>query len=115
MAKLVFSLVANALALLLTAYLVPGFHVASFTDALIAAAVLGVFNTILRPILSLLSLPITILTLGLFSWVISAIIILLVSAIVPGFKVDGFLSALIGGILLAFVSSLFQSLVRNDR
>lgn len=109
MLRLVFILVANALALLATAYIVPGFHVTNVTTALLASLVLGILNLFLRPILTVLSLPVNVLTLGLFSWVVSALLILLTSFLVPGFKVDGFLAALVGGVLLAFVSSILQS------
>lgn len=110
---LAFIWVANALALLATAWLIPGVEVVDFTAALIAAAVLGILNTFLRPILEFLALPATLLTLGLFSWVISALILLLAGRIVPGLTVEGFLPALVGGVVLAFIASLLQSFVRT--
>ncbi len=113
MLQLVFILAANALAILATAYLVPGIRVDSFTSALLAAIVLGLFNTFLRPILSILALPANLLTLGLFSWVISAFLIWLTGRVVPGFEVSGFLAALIGGIIIAFVSTVLQSFVKR--
>ena len=115
MTYIVFLLVANALALLATAYLVPGIQVGSFFSALLAALVLGLFNTFLRPILSFLALPANILTLGLFSWAISAFILWLTGKVVPGFEVSGFLPALVGGIVIAFVASFLQSLVKKSR
>lgn len=113
MISLIFILVANALALLGTAYLVPGIHIDTFMTALLAALVLGLLNTFVKPFLLFLTLPVNILTLGLFSWVVSAAVLWLGSYFVRGFTVDNFLSALVGGILLAFISSLLHSLVRR--
>lgn len=92
------------------AYLVPGFHVNSFYAALIVAVILGIVNAIIKPIIMILTLPITILTLGLFSFVVNAGLILLVSTVVKGFSVDGFVPALIGGAVL-WVFSWFTSAV----
>lgn len=111
--NLVFSIVANALALLGTAYLVPGIMVQNFMDAFIAAIVLGLLNTFLRPFLEILSLPVTIITFGLFSWVISALVLWITSLLVPGFEVAGFIPALVGGIVVAFFASLIQSLLKR--
>ena len=94
----------NAMALLVVAYLIPGFHVDSFYTALIVALVLGIVNAIIRPILIILTLPVTILTLGIFALVINAILILFVSTIVKGFSVAGFGPAFMGGILLWVIS-----------
>uniref|UniRef100_B8HQ06 Phage holin family protein n=1 Tax=Cyanothece sp. (strain PCC 7425 / ATCC 29141) TaxID=395961 RepID=B8HQ06_CYAP4 len=91
-------------ALLITANLVPGFRVNSIVDAAIASAILGLVNAIVRPIVFLLTLPVTILSLGLFLFVINALMILLVGQISPGFRVDGFWPALIGSIVLTIVS-----------
>lgn len=91
-------------ALLITANLVPGFRVASILDAAIASAILGLVNAIVRPIVFLLTLPVTILSLGLFLFVINALMILLVGHLSPGFRVDGFWPALIGSIVLTIVS-----------
>lgn len=90
----------NAIALLLVAYLVPGVHVAGFWTAIWVALVLGLLNAIVRPILVLLTLPITILTLGLFTLIINAGILLFVSNITKGFTVDSFAAALVASILL---------------
>lgn len=103
-------LVLNALALLATAYIVPGFHVASFVTALITALVLGFINAFIRPIIAFVSLPITILTLGLFSFVINAVVLYLASLVVPGFNLDSIGTAIIGGIVLAVVAAIIDSL-----
>ena len=88
-----------AAALLLVAQIYPGVVVTSFTSALIAAFVLGLFNTLLRPILVLLTLPVTVLTLGLFLFVINALMFFFAASVLQGFSVTGFWAALIGSLL----------------
>ena len=88
-----------AAALLLVAHLYPGVQVASFTSALIAALVLGLLNALLRPILVLLTLPVTVLTLGLFLFVINALMFYFAASMLDGFHVAGFVAALIGSLL----------------
>jgi putative membrane protein len=104
----------SSVAVFVTASILPGVHVDSFTTAVIAAIVLGVINTFIRPILLLLTLPINILTLGLFTLVIVALLVMLASAIVPGFKVDGFWWALAFGLVLWVVNTFLNSLTRLD-
>ena len=94
----------NAAALLLVAYLYPGVAVETFFAALIAALVLGLVNAVVRPILVLLTLPVTILTLGLFLFVINALLFWFVAEIVQGFRVTGFLDALVGSILYSLIT-----------
>ena len=88
-----------AAALLLVAQIYPGVRVQSFGAALIAALVLGLFNTLLRPLLVLLTLPVTVLTLGLFLFVINALLFYFAASLLQGFQVSGFLAALIGSLL----------------
>ena len=88
-----------AAALLLVAHLYPGVQVTSFTSALIAALVLGLLNALLRPILVLLTLPVTVLTLGLFLFVINALMFYFAASLLDGFHVTGFVAALIGSLL----------------
>lgn len=95
----------TAISLMITAYIVPGFVVSSFGAAIIAAVVLGLVNAIVKPILVLLTLPLTILTLGLFLFVINALTIWLAGALTTGFDVAGFLPALVGSIVLTLVAS----------
>lgn len=90
--------------IMLVGYLVPGVHVTGFWAALIAALVLGILNALLRPILIILTLPVTILTLGLFSLIINAGIFILVSTIVKGFTVDSFAAALVGSVVLWLIN-----------
>jgi len=101
----------TALALVITANLVPGFAITSFFAALVAAVVLGLLNAIVKPILVLLTLPITFLTLGLFLFVLNALTIWLAGSITPGFVVSGFLPALLGSIILTIVASVLNFVV----
>ena len=96
--------VVSGLAIIITAYLLPGVAVAGFLAALVTALVLGLINAIIRPILILLTLPLNILTLGLFTLVINALLIMLAAAVVPGFAVQGFWWALLFGVVLAVVN-----------
>jgi putative membrane protein len=100
--------IVNGLALIAVAYLVPGVHVTGFVGAVIAAFVLGIVNAVLRPILILLSLPIEILTLGLFTFIINALLFYFVGKIHIGLTVNGFGAALIGSIVLSIVSWLLS-------
>jgi putative membrane protein len=101
---LVLRLLINAIALLAVAYIVPGVHVSSFVSAIVVALVLGVVNAVLRPVLFLLSLPLEILTLGLFTFVINGALFLLVANFHIGLSVDGLGAGIIGAIALSIVS-----------
>ncbi|WP_071515930.1 phage holin family protein [Geitlerinema sp. PCC 9228] len=104
----------TALALVLTGWLVPGITLDGFNAAIIAAAVLGLVNAVVKPLLILLTLPLTFLTLGLFLLVINAISIMLVASLTPGFAVSGFLAALVGSIVLSLVSTILGNLVERE-
>jgi putative membrane protein len=93
-------------AIFLTAYLLPGIRLSGFGAALMTAVVLGLINVILKPIFILLTLPINILTLGLFTLVINTLLIMLTSAIVPGFQISNFWWALLFGIILSLIQSI---------
>ena len=97
-------LLINAVALLGVAYLIPGFLVESFYTAMVVALVLGLINIFFKPILIILTLPINILTLGLFTFVINAALIWFVASFVEGFAVDGFGPALIGALVYSVFS-----------
>lgn len=101
----------SAVALVITAQIIPGIAVTSFVAAAIAAIVLGLVNAIVRPILVILTLPISIITLGLFLLVINAISLLIAGAISPGFDVNGFWNALIGSVILSIISSLINHFI----
>jgi putative membrane protein len=105
----------NTLALIAVAYLVPSISVSSFTSALVAALILGLVNAVIRPILVLLTLPVTILTLGLFILVINGLLFWLVGSFVPGFVVHGFWAGFIGSILFSIVSWLLSALVLRGK
>jgi putative membrane protein len=96
--------IVNAAALLLVAYLYPGVQVASFATAIIAALILGLVNAVIRPILIVLTLPVTVLTLGLFIFIINAFLFWLVAEIVQGFHVSNFGAALVGSILYSIIT-----------
>ncbi|OGI95205.1 hypothetical protein A2917_00950 [Candidatus Nomurabacteria bacterium RIFCSPLOWO2_01_FULL_42_17] len=98
-----------AVAILISAYVLPGVHVTGLVAALVLALVLGIINAFLRPLLVVLTLPVTILTLGLFVFVINGFLVMLAASIVPGFTVDSFWWALVFGIVLAIVSAVLHS------
>ncbi|MFA5877629.1 MAG: phage holin family protein [Candidatus Paceibacterota bacterium] len=100
-------------AVLLAAYFIQGFHVDGFYTAVIVALILGLLNVTLKPIITLLTLPLNLLTLGLFSFVINAGLIMLVSTFVKGFTVDGFLPALWAGALIAVVGWILHKLSKK--
>ncbi len=100
--------------IILTSYLVDGIYVESFFSALFAALVLGILNALFRPVLIVITLPINILTLGLFTFVINALLLKMVSGVVPGFYVYGFWSAVFGSLIISLVSWLLSSFV-SDR
>jgi len=98
----------SAVAILIAAYLLPGVVVASFWTALIVALVIGLLNLVIKPILVILTLPINLLTLGLFTFVINALIVMLAAGIVPGFQSGGFINALLFSLILTIIQALFE-------
>ncbi|CAB3639614.1 Membrane protein of uncharacterised function [Achromobacter spanius] len=111
MVALILVWILNAVALLAVAYLLPGIVVASFGSALIAALVLGLVNMLVKPVLVLLTLPITIVTLGLFLIVINALLFWFVGSVLKGFQVNGFWWAVGGAILYSIISGLLTKLI----
>lgn len=105
----------SGLAVLLTAYLLPGVDVKHYGYALLVAVILSLANLIVKPILVIFTIPITVLTLGLFLLVINAIIILLVDYFTPGFEVDGFWWALAFSIILSIFNSLFGDIMKEKQ
>ena len=105
--KLFFHWFVAALAIGIAAYIVPGVTI-TFIGAIIAAVVLGALNLLIRPILFILTLPITILTLGLFSLVINALLVMLATLLVPGFAVAGFWTALLFALVLSIINWVFH-------
>lgn len=110
--KLILKWFLMALAILIAAYFVPGVTVGGLWAALLLAVFLAIINILIRPILVVITLPINILTLGLFTFVINALLILLSSSVIKGFEVDGFLTAVIFGIVLSIVSYILNVLFK---
>jgi len=104
----------NALALIAVAYLMPGVSVSTFGAALVAALVLGLINAVVRPVLVLLTLPVTLLTLGLFIFVLNGLLFWMVGTWLEGFEVAGFWSGVFGAILFSLVSWALSALVLKD-
>jgi len=102
------------LAIIVTAYLVGGIQVSGFWSALFAAAVLGILNAFFRPIILILTLPINILTMGLFTFVINAVLLKMASGVISGFNVEGFWPAVFGSLLISVVSWLINGFI-SDR
>jgi len=109
------TLLLNGVAVFVAAHVVPGITVQSPTSALIAGAILGVVNALVRPVLILLTLPFTLITLGLFLFVVNAICLGLVAWLVPGFALSGFLAALVGAIVISVVSWLLTALIVDKK
>jgi len=110
--KLISRILGTALALVLTAYIVPGIDVAGIYPAIIAALILGILNVIVKPILVILTLPITIITLGLFMFVINAALFMFAASFIEGFSVDGFLVALLGSLIVSVVSAAIHNFLK---
>lgn len=115
MRRLLLQWLLSALALLITSKLVPGFVVAGIASALIAAAIIGLFNATIGLVLKILTFPLSILTLGLFLLVINGLMILAASAVVPGFRVYGMGPAFWGAVVLALLGLLFRAAVKDSR
>ncbi len=112
--KMILKLFVNALALIGTAWIVPGISIDSIWTAIIAAIVLAIINIIIRPIMLFITIPINILTLGLFTFVINALMLWLASLLVSGFAVSGFVSAILGAVILAIISTLLHTLLEDN-
>lgn len=112
--KMLFRWVMNAAALLLLAYLLPGVEVAGFGAALLAALVLGLLNAIVRPVLVILTLPVTVVTLGLFLLVINALLLWATAGLLPGFTLQSFVAAVWMAICLWMVSWITNWFVKSE-
>lgn len=102
----------SAVAIIISSYIIPGVHVADFLTALLVAVVLGIINAIIKPIILLFTLPINIMTLGIFSFIINALLIMLTGAMVKGFTVENFVSALLFSIVLSLVKIVLNTIVK---
>jgi putative membrane protein len=105
----------NALALLAVAWLLPSIALSGFGSALLAALGLGLINTLVRPVLALLTLPLTVLTLGIFYLVLNGLLFWLASALLPGFHVAGFGAALVGAILYGVIAWALSALIPDKK
>ena len=108
--RLLLNWLLSAAALLIVAHVVPGFIISGLVAALVAAVVIGFVNATLGLVLKVITFPLTLITLGLFWFVINALMLLLASAVVPGFQVRGFGAAFIGAIVLAVVNALLRAI-----
>ena len=113
--RLILLWILNAVALLCVAYLMPSIHVASFGAAMLAALLLGLVNAVVRPLLLLLTLPVTLLTLGLFIFVINGLMFWLAGSLIEGFAVGSFWSAVFGSLLYSVVSWALSSLLVHGK
>ena len=109
--KIILKLAVNIIALYLVAYLVPGVKFDSFSTLLIASLVIGLFNTFVKPLVKLLTLPINLMTLGLFTLVINMALLVLAALIVPGFELGGLFSAIAASLLLTLVSWVLNKFI----
>lgn len=112
--KLVLKWIASALTLLAISKFISGIQIEGFYIALITALILGLVNAVIRPLLVLLTLPITILTLGLFTFVINGVLFWFVSTFIEGFSVTGFLPAFLGALILSAVSAVLSLILEKD-
>lgn len=108
--KTLLHLILSGVAVVIAAYLLPGVELSNFVAAIVVAVVIGVLNALLRPILIILTLPINILSLGLFTFVINALIVVVTSSIVPGFRVDNFWWAILFSLVLSIVNWFLSSI-----
>ena len=113
MVELLLRLTINAVLLLVVSRLVPGLHVEGWGSAFIGAMVLGLVNFFVRPVMVILTFPLTILTLGLFLLVVNAIMLWLVSGLVPGIHLQGFGSAILGSLLFSLLNLAISAVVRR--
>ncbi len=111
--KVIGYLITNAAAVIVSAYILTGVHVESFMHAVVVGVILGLANMVLKPLLIIFTLPVTILTLGLFTLVINGLIVLLVATIVPGFYVDNLMWGIIFSVVMSIVSSFFNWISRD--
>jgi len=113
MGKLAGKLLINVFALFVVSYLVPGFSFDGATSIVVASVVIGVINTFIKPIIQIVALPISIITFGVFALVVNVALLMLAGWVVPGFHIDGFLSAFVASILLSLVSWFLERMTKD--
>lgn len=111
--SIIINLIVSTIAVLATVYILPGVKISGFETAIILAIVLGIINTFIKPVLNLLTLPLTIITLGLFQLILNALLIILATFIVPGFVVDNFWWALLFALVLSIINGFLNTLRKN--
>ncbi len=111
--KWLIKLAINVLTLMVVATVLPGFQVASWWTAIVAAVVIGLFNTLLKPILIIITLPVTIVTFGIFALILNVILLRLAAVVVPGFVIDGWITAFVASVLLSLISWFLSKLVKS--
>lgn len=112
--NLIIKLIFNSVALFLTSLIVPGFYILNFWVAIIAAVLLAIVNVIIRPIMLFITIPINIITLGLFTFVINALMLWIVSSLVSGFVITSVFSAIIGAVVLTAISTLLHLILEKS-
>ncbi len=113
--KIIIRLTLNVIALMIVAYLVPGFHFIDLSATVVAAVVIGVVNTFIRPVLQIIFIPLSIITLGITAFLINVFLLWGVSFIVPGFEIRSFLTAVIASIALSLVSMFLHKLGEDKK
>lgn len=111
--KLVIRLAVNVFALLVVAYIIPGFILIDIWAAVVAAIAIGTVNTFIRPFIQLIALPISVLTFGLTAFLINAVLLWLTSMVIPGFIIKSFLTAIVASIVLTLVSWFLNKLAKE--
>lgn len=112
--QILINLLLSGIAVLISAYVIPGVQVDGFFAAVVVAIILALVNAFVRPVVGLLTLPINVVTLGLFSFIITALMVMLTAMIVPGFEVSGFLAALLFGVVLSLVNGLLFAVMPGE-
>lgn len=110
--KLIVNLAINVFALLIVEYLIPGFILTDYKAAIVAAVVIGIVNTLIKPVLQLVALPLSILTFGLTAFLINVVLLWLTSIYVPGFEITNFATAIIASVMLSLVSWFLNRLAK---
>lgn len=110
MLNIVGKIIIYVISVLVIDYIVPGFELRNFQAAFVAAIAIGVINTFIRPIIQILALPFTIITLGIAAFIINAVLLMFVAAIVPGFEIDNLLTAIVSSIMLTLIISFFEKI-----
>lgn len=113
--KLIIQTLITVVALMITAYLVPGFVITDLWAAAVTVVVLAILNLFIKPFLLLITLPINIVTLGLFTFVINALLLIIASNLVSGFTLSGWTSAILGAVVLALISAVFSAIPDGEK